>query len=88
MLMQRSIAKAIQGTASGSSKRMRALATIRWVLATEDGRFVTVDDFARASLTHESTKAAVYDGRDNETLKARFMQALLGVPLTIVLLNK
>jgi hypothetical protein len=85
--MQRSIARAVRGTRLGSSKRMRALATVRWVLATQDGRFVRIDDCARALLTREREQATVYDGRDNEILKARFMQALFGVSLTVVLLD-
>jgi len=87
-LMQRAIARAARGTEPGTTRRMRALATVRWVLATEDGRFVTVDHRARASLTREPAQAAVYDGRDNEALKGSFMEALLGVPLTVVLLDE
>ena len=87
-LIENSIKRAVHETEPGTTKRMRALATVRWVLATDDGRFVTVDDRARASLTHEAAQATVYDGRDNETLKGRFMEALLGVPLTVVLLGE
>lgn len=86
--MQRSISRAVHGTKPGSTKRMRALASVRWVLATEDGRFVAVDDRAHVSLTREPAQAAIYDGRDNEAMKGRFMETLLGVPLTVVLLDE
>lgn len=66
---------------------MRALASVRWVLVTDDSRFVTVDERARVALTREPAKATVYDGRDNEDLKVRFMGALLHMPLTVVLLD-
>jgi hypothetical protein len=66
---------------------MRALAKVRWVLATGDGCFVSVNDRAMAALVRDPAKAAVYDGRDNEALKASFFEALLKVPLTVVLLD-
>lgn len=86
--MQRSISRAVRGTEPGTTKRMRALAKVRWVMASKDGRFVTVDRRARVSLTPEAARATIYDGRDNEALKSRFMEALLGVPLTVVLLDE
>jgi hypothetical protein len=86
-LMSRTIERAVRGTVPRTAGRMRALASVRWVLATDDGRFVKVRDDARVVLTDEPSEATVYDGRDNEELKARFMQALLRVPLTVVLLD-
>ena len=87
-LIQRSIGRAVRRTGPGTSQRMRALATVRWVLATSDGYFVTVNDRARASLTRTAAEATVYDGRDNEELKADFMEALLRLPLMVVLLDE
>lgn len=87
-LLRRSIARAVRGTKPGTSPRMRALATVRWVLATGDGQFVAVSDRALATLVREPATAAVYDGRDNEALKASFFEALLKVPLTVVLLGE
>jgi hypothetical protein len=81
------IEKAIQGTKPRTAKRMKALATVRWVLATDDGRFVAVDDRAEVHLVLERTQANVYDARDNEALKHRFMEALLKVRLNVVLLD-
>jgi len=86
-LIQRTIARAGRGSQPGTTGRMRQLATVRWMLATEDGRFVSIDDRAAVSLIHEPGQAAVYDGRDNEDLKRRFMEALLKVPLTVVILD-
>lgn len=66
---------------------MRALAKVRWVLTTGDGYFVSVDDRALATLVRDPARGAVYDGRDNEMLKAGFFEALLKVSLTVVLLD-
>lgn len=86
--MQRTISKAVQGTEPQTKARMQALASVRWLLATDDGQFVTVDDKGKASLIRDPAKAAIYDGRDNEKIKLRFMETLLGVPLTVVLMDK
>jgi hypothetical protein len=86
-LLHQAIDRATEGTPPKTAARMRALASVRWVLATEDGRFVTVDERARASLTTDPTTATVYDGRDNEELKLRFMEALLGAPLSVMVLD-
>lgn len=87
-LMKRTISQAVRGTKPQTKARMRALASVRWVLATEDSRFVAVDDRARATLVRDPSLATVYDGRDNEALKARFFGALFAVPLTVVLLAR
>lgn len=66
---------------------MKALARVRWLLASDDGRFVALDEQVRAVLVSNQCDATIYDGRDNEELKCRFMESLLGVPLTVVLLE-
>ncbi len=86
-LLRRAIARTIRGTMPGTAQRMRALSRVRWVLATDDGQFVTVNDRAQATLTRDPATASVYDGRDNEALKAEFFEALLKEPLTVVLLE-
>jgi hypothetical protein len=86
-LMKRSIAQAIRGTKPRTDQRMKALAHVRWVLATEDGQFVAVNESALATLTREPAKAAIYDGRDNETIKVGFFEALLKTPLMVVILD-
>ncbi len=85
--LSQSIARAMRGTAPRTNARMHALAKVRWVLATDDGRFVAVDDHARASLVREPSRATIYDGRDNEEAKARFFSALLREPVSVVLLD-
>lgn len=86
-LMQRTLARATAGTRPFTKERNRALARVRWVLATDDGRFVEVDGRGFARLADSAAEAAVYDGQDNEELKARFFEALLGERLTVVLLD-
>jgi hypothetical protein len=86
--MQNTISRAVRGTKPQTNARMKALATVRWMLATDDGRFVAVNDRAQASLVHNSSQAMVYDGRDNEAMKARFFEALFNVPLMVVLLDR
>ncbi len=87
-LMHSTITRAVKGTKPFTNARNQALATVRWVLATDDGRFVAVNDTAQAGLVRDPAKATIYDGRDNEELKAKFFAAVLGVPLTVVLLDQ
>ncbi|MFA6046512.1 MAG: hypothetical protein WC718_16125 [Phycisphaerales bacterium] len=82
------ISRATAGTTPRTRQRMQALARVRWVLATGDGRFVAVDERAQAVLTRDAALATIYDGRDNEALKADFFEALLKEPLTVVLLDE
>lgn len=86
-LLDRTISRAVRGTNPQTKARIRALASVRWALATADGHFVAIDDRARATLVRDLSLAVIYDGRDNEILKARFFEALLKVQLTIVLLD-
>ncbi len=86
-LMRSTITRAVKGTKPFTNARNDALATVRWILATEDGRFVAVNDTAQAGLVRDHAKATIYDGRDNEELKAKFFAAVLGVPLTVVILD-
>ena len=86
-LLEREIADACGGTAAGTTARMQALAKVRWVLATENGMFVMVDSVASVRLTDHLSEATIYDGRDNEILKCRFMERILTVPLCVVLLE-
>jgi len=85
--MERTLESECRDTIPGSKKRMDALTRVRWILATDEGRFVKVDSQLRVVLTRDPGDATVYDGRDNEELKCRFMEALLKVPLTVVLLD-
>jgi len=87
-LMRSTITRAVKGTKPFTNARNHALATVRWVLATEDGRFVAVNDKAQAELVRDPAKATIYDGRDNEELKTQFMEAILGSALTVVLLDQ
>lgn len=86
-LIEQTIAAAVQGTRPRTRARMQALAQVRWVLASDDGRFVRIDDSGRMILDRDLSRALVYDGRDNEEMKQRYMEVLLGEPLTVVLLD-
>jgi hypothetical protein len=85
--MQHTIAGAVRATNPRTKERMQALTTVRWMLATEDGRFVAVDKRAQTELVRDPAKATVYDGRDNEKLKQLFFEAILSLPLSVVLLD-
>ena len=88
-LMHNTISLAIVGTVPQTKKRSAALASVRWVLATEDGQFVSISEKSRkTTLTRDLASASIYDGRDNEELKQRFMETLLGVLLTVVLIDE
>ena len=86
-IVRHTIARAIRGTMPRSDARMKALASVRWVLATDDGRYVYVDHRAQASLVRQVLHATIYDGRDNEDLKARFFGVLFGRPFSPILLE-
>ena len=79
--------EAVRSTLPNTKERMFALAAVRWVLVTNNGRFVAVDRNAQARLVTALSDATVYDGRDNEQLKARFFEALLGEPLNVVTID-
>jgi hypothetical protein len=81
------IAAALARTPPRSRARNAALAAIKWVLAAPDGSCMALDRFARPRLTMDADEALVFDGRDNEELKARFFQIILGMDLTVVLLD-
>ena len=85
--MRREIIRAVKGTKPFTNARNHALATVRWVLTTDDGRFVAVNDMAQAELVRDFAKATIYDGRDNEELKAKFFSSILSVALTVVILD-
>lgn len=87
-LMEKTITQACVGTNPRTRARMKALSKVRWVLATEDGWFVRVDSLMSVSLTRNAGLATVYDGRDNEEMKCRFMEAMLHVKLTVVLIDQ
>lgn len=85
--LQSAIERACTASAPFTARRTTALAEVRWVLASDDGRFVSVDSRGFAGLTDAAAEATVYDGRDNERLKVAFFEALLKVSLSAVLLD-
>jgi hypothetical protein len=62
--------------------RMKALAGVKWFLATDDARAVGLRGLTAALVPLE--EAEIYDGRDNEEMKRRYFEAVLKVPLKVV----
>lgn len=82
--VSKAIAQVITNTSIGK-ERTKALKSVRWVLAT------AVDEFAclkglDCALTDRIESAQIFDGRDNEALKARFWESQLGKKLVAVLI--
>ena len=81
------IAEIVGGPTRPKTKaRMAALASVKWLLATEDGQAVGIQGMAAKLVPLE--EAQVFDGRDNEDVKQRFFEALLRVRLHVVSLEK
>lgn len=87
--IQEKIAEACATTAPGTKARKHALASVRWVLASCTGYAALVDDpvvIARCVIVDDIADAQVFDGRDNEEVKARFYGAMLKTDFVPVLL--
>lgn len=81
------IAEAMAATKPKTRQRNDALAAIRWRLESASGLVAGLDDTGCCILCPaDSPLAQVFDGRDNEVMKQRMYQMLLGEPLTLVLL--
>lgn len=80
----KAVAAAVQAacdsTPADSDARQRALANVRWVLRRGEtrkwGNYITVDDALNPCLVDDIEHAAVFDGRDNPALKAKFFSAV------------
>ncbi len=70
------------------ASRMKALATVRWVRRPQTIVSWRSTNARKSHWCYDPAQAMVYDGRDNEALKARFFAALFKVPLTVVLLDQ
>lgn len=77
------IADVVRGPSKPRTRaRMKALAGVKWFMATDDARAVGLRGVTAALVPLE--EAEVYDGRDNEEMKRRYFEALLKVPLKVV----
>lgn len=83
--IQNRIATAIATTKPGA-ERTKAMKAIRWVLQTEDGQLATLLKGGICFVTKVVEEAQVFDGRDNEELKARFWSIQLGVKVVATIL--
>ena len=81
------ITAVVSGTTLPRTKaRMAALASVKWLLASEEGQAMGIQGMTAKLVSLE--EAQVFDGRDNEDAKQRFFEALLRVRLHVVPLEK
>ena len=85
-LLHGKIADACSATKPKSRQRMKALAKIKWRLESFEGLCAGLDDKFGCALVLPY-HAQIFDGRDNEELKKKFYETVLGVELAIVLLD-
>lgn len=76
---------AVADTQPQTKARNKALASVRWVLFCAAGYAALTPD-ARCIFVEEISGAQVFDGRDNEELKARFWGVQLSTKLETMLL--
>jgi hypothetical protein len=85
MTLQEAIKSACEGTEPRTQARSKALASIKWRLRSPAGLYAGIDGY-RTVLT-DAQSALVFDGRDNEEMKAQNIGHLLGVPLAVELVS-
>jgi hypothetical protein len=78
------IEAACAATKPRTRARNNALAKIRWRLESFEGLCAGLDDKLGCALVLPGN-AQVFDGRDNEDLKKKFYETVLGVELALVL---
>ncbi len=78
------VAEACATTEPLTKARNKALASVRWVLACENG-FAALSGL-QIIIVADISAAQVFDGRDNEEMKARFYSAATKTQFVPVLL--
>lgn len=89
-LIEQAIQAACDNTQPKTRARNRALASVRWVLAAAVGDglvYTCLDNKHGAILTDDPGEAIVFDGRDNEKMKADFYSVLVGCRVEPVLVD-
>lgn len=71
------ITEACAATQPRTPARNKALKSVRWVLLCASGYAALTHD-VRCIVVEDIASAQVFDGRDNETLKARYWSVQLG----------
>lgn len=85
--IQKAIAQVCEATEPNTKERNKALRAVRWVLQSPQGLFGALNaKTAECFLTDYPEKAQVFDGRDNEALKATFWSKQLGLKLVATIL--
>lgn len=84
------IQAACDSTEPTTKARNKALAAVKWTLKVagiSNDVYVmkTTSVFQTEYLTDDITKAVWFDGRDNEEMKLKFFEAIIGEPLEITL---
>ena len=70
------ITEAIDATEPKTKARNKALSAVRWVLICASG-YAALSPDARCIIVPDIANAQVFDGRDNEEMKARFYSVML-----------
>lgn len=70
------INEAIAATEPKTKERNKALSAVRWVLICASGYAALTQD-ARCIIVEDIADAQVFDGRDNEAMKAKFYSVML-----------
>jgi hypothetical protein len=67
----------------------RALSAIQWRLVSPSGQYAGIDNgvILGACVLTDAAHAVVFDGRDNEAMKAAYYSAVLGVPMSVELIS-
>ncbi len=83
-LITSAVEKAMIGTEPKTKARNKALASVRWVLACDNG-FAALNGI-QIIIVPDISDAQVFDGRDNEEIKARYYTAATKTQFVPVLL--
>lgn len=67
--------------------RWKAMKSIKWVLRSPAGQYAYLGERLQMLLTSDLNQALVFDGRDNEMMKAEFYSIILKIPMTPELIS-
>lgn len=85
--LEKAIEGAMRATPAGTRARKKALASVKWRLRSPSGLYAGPGDGLLESALVAESDAYVFDGRDNEQLKARYFSAVLKTPMMVELVS-